>query len=151
MGCSRWRATSRAGKPPLVDWPACAEQEAGSPFLTNLNDGGDPAPGVGYTVIETDNDEVVTPYPSAFLSGPNVTNIPLQTQCPLDQGDHLPTAYDYIADADVLTALDPADPQHPACAPVLPVLGGCARSAVVGGDHAQRKPVRTAPNDMMTS
>ena len=32
--------------------------------------------------------------------------------------------YDHIADADVLTALDPADPQHPACTPVLPVSGG---------------------------
>jgi hypothetical protein len=32
--------------------------------------------------------------------------------------------YDHIADADVLSALDPARPQHPACTPVLPVSGG---------------------------
>ena len=32
--------------------------------------------------------------------------------------------YDHIADADVLTALDPANPQHPACTPVAPVYGG---------------------------
>ena len=108
----------------LAECPACQEQEAGSSFLTKLNAGGDTVPGVNYTVIESDNDEVVTPYTSAFLSGPRVTNILLQNQCPLDQGEHLSMAYDHIADADVLTALDPAYPQHPACTPVLPVSGG---------------------------
>jgi triacylglycerol esterase/lipase EstA (alpha/beta hydrolase family) len=108
----------------LADCPACQEQDAGSAFLNNLNAGGDTVPGVNYTVIESKNDEVVTPYTSAFLSGPNVTNVTLQDQCPLDQGEHLSMAYDHIADADVLTALDPADPQHPACTPVLPVSGG---------------------------
>jgi len=32
--------------------------------------------------------------------------------------------YDHIADADVLTALDPAAPQTPTCTKVLPVTGG---------------------------
>lgn len=108
-----------------ADCPACEQQEAGSSFITNLNAGGETAPGVKYTVIESDNDEVVTPYTSAFLAaGPNVTNILLQSQCSLDQGEHLSMPYDHIADADVLTALDPAQPQHPACTPVLPVSGG---------------------------
>jgi triacylglycerol esterase/lipase EstA (alpha/beta hydrolase family) len=111
--------------PALSDCPACAEQQAGSSFTTNLNAGGETRPGVNYTVIESDNDEVVTPYTSAFLApAPNVTNILLQSQCALDQGEHLSMAYDHIADADVLTALDPAHPQHPACTPVLPVSGG---------------------------
>src|SRR5947208_46799 len=48
---------------------SCEEQAAGSPFLTNLNAGGDTVPGVNYTVIESENDEVVTPYTSAFLTG----------------------------------------------------------------------------------
>jgi triacylglycerol esterase/lipase EstA (alpha/beta hydrolase family) len=103
---------------------SCGEQAAGSAFLAKLNSGGDTVPGPRYTVIESRNDEVVTPYTSAFLSGPNVTNITLQHQCPLDQGEHLSMAYDHIADADVLTALDPAHPQHPACTLVLPVVGG---------------------------
>jgi triacylglycerol esterase/lipase EstA (alpha/beta hydrolase family) len=108
-----------------ADCPACREQESGSPFITNLNAGGETAPDVNYTVIESDNDEVVTPYTSAFLApAPNVTNILLQSQCSLDQGEHLSMPYDHIADADVLTALDPADPQHPPCTPVLPVSGG---------------------------
>jgi triacylglycerol esterase/lipase EstA (alpha/beta hydrolase family) len=104
--------------------PACEEQEAGSAFLANLNTGGDTMRGVQYTVIESANDEVVTPYESAFLSGKNVTNVLLQSQCALDQGEHLSMAYDHIADADVLSALDPAHPTTVACTPVLPVLGG---------------------------
>jgi triacylglycerol esterase/lipase EstA (alpha/beta hydrolase family) len=109
----------------LADCPACAEQEAGSSFITHLNAGGETSPGVKYTVIESENDEVVTPYTSAFLApASNVKNILLQSQCALDQGEHLSMPYDHIADADVLTALDPADPQDPACTPVLPVSGG---------------------------
>jgi triacylglycerol esterase/lipase EstA (alpha/beta hydrolase family) len=108
----------------LFDCPACQEQEAGSSFLSHLNAGGDTVPGVKYTVIQSDNDEVVTPYTSAFLTGADVTNILLQQQCSLDQGEHLSMPYDHIADADVLTALDPAHRAHPACTPVAPVAGG---------------------------
>jgi pimeloyl-ACP methyl ester carboxylesterase len=104
--------------------PACEQQQAGSAFLTHLNAGGDTLPGVDYTVIESVNDEVVTPYTSAFLTGPNVTNILLQSQCPLDQGEHLSMPYDHIADTDVLNALDPSHQTIPACTPVLPVVGG---------------------------
>ena len=45
--------------------------------MTKLNAGGDTLSGVHYTVIESQNDEVVTPYQSAFLTGPSsqVTNI----------------------------------------------------------------------------
>ena len=103
---------------------ACAEQEAGSSFLPSLNAGGDTVPSVQYTVIESRYDEVVTPYTSAFLSGPNVTNVLLQDQCPVDYGEHLSMPYDHIADADVLNALDPAHQRTPACSPVLAVIGG---------------------------
>jgi triacylglycerol esterase/lipase EstA (alpha/beta hydrolase family) len=104
--------------------PACIQQAAGSPFITALNAGGETVPGVRYTVIQSRNDEVVTPYTSAFLSGPNVTNILLQRQCPLDAGEHLSMPYDHIADADVLTALDPSHPVRPACTPIAPIVGG---------------------------
>jgi triacylglycerol esterase/lipase EstA (alpha/beta hydrolase family) len=103
---------------------ACEQQEVGSSFMTALNAGGDTVKGVHYTVIESEYDEVVTPYTSAFLSGPNVTNITLQKQCPLDFGEHLSMPYDHIADIDVLNALDPAHQQTPACTPVAPVTGG---------------------------
>ena len=104
--------------------PACEQQLTGSTFMSTLNAGGDTVPGVSYTVIESANDEVVTPYTSAFLSGSGVTNITLQHQCILDQGEHLSMPYDHIADADVLSALDPAHPQHPLCTPILPITGG---------------------------
>jgi triacylglycerol esterase/lipase EstA (alpha/beta hydrolase family) len=104
--------------------PACEQQAAGSAFLSELNAGSETVPGVSYTVIESANDEVVTPYTSAFMSGPSVTNILLQQQCPLDQGEHLSMPYDHIADADVLNALDPAHAVPIACTPVLPVSGG---------------------------
>jgi triacylglycerol esterase/lipase EstA (alpha/beta hydrolase family) len=103
---------------------ACEQQEAGSAFLTELNAGGETVAGVSYAVIQSRYDEVVTPYTSAFLSGPGVTNITLQNQCILDGGEHLSMPYDHIADADVLTALDPAHPQHPFCTPIVPVAGG---------------------------
>lgn len=103
---------------------ACEQQETDSPFLTELNAGGETVPGVSYTVIQSRYDEVVTPYTSAFLGGSGVTNITLQNQCILDAGEHLSMPYDHIADADVLTALDPAHPQHPACTPIAPVSGG---------------------------
>ena len=104
--------------------PACEQQTAGSSFITGLNSGGDTVAGVDYTVIESIYDEVVTPYTSAWLSGAKVTNVNLQQQCFLDGGEHLSMPYDHIADADVLTALDPTHPQRPACYPVLPVSGG---------------------------
>ena len=104
--------------------PACEQQLAGSSFISTLNSGAETVPGVSYTVIESANDEVVTPYTSAFLSGSGVTNITLQRQCILDQGEHLSMPYDHIADADVLSALDPAHPAKPACTPVLPISGG---------------------------
>jgi triacylglycerol esterase/lipase EstA (alpha/beta hydrolase family) len=103
---------------------ACAQQIAGSSFMTSLNAGGDTVAGPTYTVIETRNDEIVTPYTSAFLSGPDVTNIVLQNVCPLDQTDHIGIADDTVALHLVLNALDPAHPQIVPCVPVLPILGG---------------------------
>jgi len=102
---------------------ACVEQEAGSAFLTALN-ARPTVPGVSYTVIETTGDEVVTPYTNAFLpAAPNVTNITLQKQCLLDESDHLEIANDPVAMADMLNALDPAQPVRVPCLFVRPVFG----------------------------
>ncbi|MFE9423959.1 esterase/lipase family protein [Kitasatospora sp. NPDC006697] len=103
---------------------ACVEQEVGGPFINALNAGGETVPGVSYTVIATKNDEVVTPYTNAFLpAGPNVTDITVQDQCVLDAAEHIEIAYDPIALADVLNALDPAHPVPVPCEVVLPVTG----------------------------
>ncbi|HEX8975823.1 MAG TPA: alpha/beta fold hydrolase [Solirubrobacteraceae bacterium] len=104
--------------------PACMEQQRGSAFLRRLGAGGDTVPGVHYTVIQSRHDEIVTPFSSAFLSGPHVNNVTLQRQCRLDQGEHLSMPYDHIADGDVLNALDPAHQVKPRCSVVLPVVGG---------------------------
>jgi triacylglycerol lipase len=78
--------------------PSCADQIAGSDFLTKLN-AGDETPGrVSYTVVETKYDEVVTPYTSAFLAdGPRTTNVLLQDKCPLDLSEHVSIQYDPAA------------------------------------------------------
>jgi pimeloyl-ACP methyl ester carboxylesterase len=103
--------------------PACVEQEQGSAFLAGLNAAPTVA-GVHYTVIESVDDEVVTPYTNAFLpAAANVTNITVQHQCVLDGSDHLEIAADPIAMADMLNALDPSAPVHVPCLVVLPVTG----------------------------
>jgi triacylglycerol esterase/lipase EstA (alpha/beta hydrolase family) len=96
------------------------QQGTGSDFLRALNSGGDTVAGVRYTVIQTRYDEAVTPYTSAFLSGPGVTNILLQDRFPLDLSDHLAISYDPVALRYVLDALDPAPARrvgHPSRAP----------------------------------
>ena len=103
---------------------ACADQQAGSPFLTELNSIGDTVPGPAYTVISTTHDAVVTPYPSQFLSGPprRVTNITIQDKCPADLSDHGQAPNDPVTQRLVSAALaqpagHPGNPAYqPSCA-----------------------------------
>ncbi|MEU9603594.1 alpha/beta fold hydrolase [Streptomyces sp. NPDC048057] len=100
--------------------PALADQIVGSPFLTRLNAGGDTVPGVRYTVIATRYDQVVTPYRSQFLTGPNVKNVVLQDLCPLDPSEHVAIGtVDRIAFHAVAGALDPARATTTNCASVI--------------------------------
>jgi hypothetical protein len=70
--------------------PSLPEQEESSAFIKKLFGSGEPVvAGVRYVVIETEHDEVVTPYTHAFLSGSNVTNILIQGQCPSDPVAHI--------------------------------------------------------------
>jgi triacylglycerol esterase/lipase EstA (alpha/beta hydrolase family) len=102
---------------------ACVQQEQGSAFLANLN-AAPTVPGVNYTVIESVDDEVVTPYTNAFLpTAPNVTNITVNAQCAVDFSDHLEIAADPVAMADMLNALDPASPVRVPCLPVFALTG----------------------------
>jgi triacylglycerol esterase/lipase EstA (alpha/beta hydrolase family) len=103
---------------------ACVQQFQGSSFLDSLN--AEPTvPGVQYVVIETSDDEVVTPYTNAFLpAGPNVQDITLQDQCPQDASDHLSIPYDSNALQDVINALGADNPDfQPNCTAVGPLLG----------------------------
>ena len=108
----------------VAQCPGCTQQLAGSSFLQQLNAGADTVPGVRYTVIETEDDEVVTPYTSAFLSGPAVTNVTLQHQCPNDHSDHLAMPYDSAALQDVVEALSDDPSFSVVCGLALPLLGG---------------------------
>ncbi|MFG3352362.1 esterase/lipase family protein [Streptomyces sp. NPDC048001] len=100
--------------------PALTAQVAGSDFLTRLNEGGDTVPGVRYTVIATRYDQVVTPYRTQFLSGPNVRNVLLQDLCPLDFSEHVAIGVlDLVAAHEVANALDPANARRTTCASVF--------------------------------
>ncbi|AWT42227.1 MULTISPECIES: esterase/lipase family protein [Streptomyces] len=100
--------------------PALAQQVVGSDFLNRLNEGGDTVPGVRYTVLATQYDEVVTPYRSQFLSGPGVRNVVLQDLCPLDLSEHVFVGLtDRIAFHEVANALDPAHATPTTCASVF--------------------------------
>ncbi len=93
-----------------VATPSLVDQQIGSAFQTALFVDGDVVAGPRYTVIASRNDEVVTPYTNAFLSGPNVTNILIQDQCPADTTGHVGMAFDRPALANVLNVLGPNTP-----------------------------------------
>jgi triacylglycerol esterase/lipase EstA (alpha/beta hydrolase family) len=89
----------------VIGAPSIPQQLVGSAFETHLFSGGDTVPGTRYVVIETTHDEIVTPYTNAFLSGPNVTNITIQNQCPSDPTEHIGLTEDSPALQNVLNQL----------------------------------------------
>ncbi|GGP50079.1 esterase/lipase family protein [Streptomyces melanogenes] len=100
--------------------PGLADQVAGSPFLAKLNEGGDTVPGVHYTVIASKYDEVVTPYRSQFLNGPDVDNVLIQDKCALDLSEHVAMGLtDRITYHEVVNALDPAHATPTTCLSVI--------------------------------
>jgi triacylglycerol esterase/lipase EstA (alpha/beta hydrolase family) len=96
--------------------PGLTDQVAGSPFQQKLNAGGDTVPGVRYTVISTIYDEVVTPYTTQALSGPDVHNVVLQNLCAADISEHVAIGLtDRIAFHEAANALDPAHATPTTC------------------------------------
>jgi len=94
---------------------ACNQQVQDSTFLTALNAGGDVKPGITYTVIETNKDEVVTPFSNAFLRNGG-TNQLVQDFCAADTAGHIALATeDQNAWRLALNALDPAHAQAVSC------------------------------------
>jgi triacylglycerol esterase/lipase EstA (alpha/beta hydrolase family) len=97
--------------------PSLADQITGSGFLTRLNTGGDTVPGVHYTFIATDYDEVATPWRSQYLTGSDVRNVLLQDLCPADLSEHVAIGlFDRVAFHEVANALDPAHATATTCA-----------------------------------
>lgn len=107
-----------------VTCQACSQQIQGSSFLASLDQTPTVA-SVKYVVIETADDDVVTPYTNAFLpAAANVQNITLQNQCPQDGSDHISIPYDSNALQDMINALGPdSSAFQPSCATVGPIIG----------------------------
>jgi triacylglycerol esterase/lipase EstA (alpha/beta hydrolase family) len=108
--------------------PAAIDQTIGSSFMQQLDKctngpnadicAGDP---VKYTMIETNGDQIVTPYTNAFLKG--ATNIEVNKVCPLELSEHLGMAYSQNVAQLTLKALDPTVTKN-VCVLALPYLGG---------------------------
>jgi triacylglycerol esterase/lipase EstA (alpha/beta hydrolase family) len=101
--------------------PSYVEQMAGSPFLNNLNAGGDTRPGVNYVAIATRDDMMVTPAENAFLipsPGDAVRNVWVQDGCAAAHVDHMQVTSSPRAVWLTLDALDPGyRATHPAPCP----------------------------------
>jgi len=110
--------------------PALPQQASpDAPFFADLNAGPETVPGIAYTVIATRFDEIMTPYPQAFLKsapGTTVDNILIQDVCPGDWSDHLSTSYSKNVAQIVLNKLDPDHPHAIACHVQLPLVGSTA-------------------------
>jgi pimeloyl-ACP methyl ester carboxylesterase len=117
---------------PLVarGFPGLTDQTPTSAFMKHLNTcpfglpaadicTGDP---VKYTVIQTTEDRIVTPYTNAFLQG--ATNILMQQVCPLDDTGHIAGPYDRNVGYQVIKALDPATAGRPVCVKTSALNGG---------------------------
>ncbi|PYE13118.1 lipase (class 2) [Williamsia limnetica] len=90
--------------------PSYVEQMSGSPFLRQLNAGGDTRPGVTYVALATKNDTMVTPPENAFLNparGSKVRNIWVQEGCESANVDHMQVTSSPRAVWMTLVALDP--------------------------------------------
>ncbi len=105
--------------------PSSVDLTEGSPFLQQLNTGDQTVPGVEYTMIGTQLDEISLPYTKAFLTpgpGATVRNITIQDGCPKDLSDHFTLPFSKRAHGLVLQALDPAYPSSKIpCAINLPL------------------------------
>ncbi|QBJ95087.1 alpha/beta fold hydrolase [Rhodococcus sp. ABRD24] len=102
---------------------SCLDMAPGSDFVEKMNEGELYAPGVAYTNIATRYDELVVPYTSGLVPGPNTTNIVVQDQCPQDYSEHAGLAASPVAAAHVLNALDPEHPRPVPCTVIAPFTG----------------------------
>jgi len=102
--------------------PAIWQQRSNAAFIAALNSIQETIPGISYTDIYTNTDEVVVPNfgPAGSSSlqggGGAITNVAIQQVCPLDLTEHIGIAiYDITAfhiARDALTHPDPADPSR---------------------------------------
>jgi triacylglycerol lipase len=106
-------------EPSLGSCVSCPEFVVGSDYIKAI-EARAPAHSVVYTNITTRYDELVSPHTSGYLDGPNVTNITVQDDCPLDFSDHLSIVSSPRTGRMMLNALDPAHAQPVPCVAVAP-------------------------------
>lgn len=88
------RTCAAPGGCAAADW----QQSANSKFLTALNKRHETWPGISYTVIATEYDEIVAPALAGFLKpARNVVNTTVQKLCPTETVEHFGMAYDNAA------------------------------------------------------
>ncbi|MEU3015427.1 esterase/lipase family protein [Nocardia asteroides] len=102
---------------------ACGQMMAGADFLAALNADGVYSPQVTYTNIVSSLEEVVVPYTSGVVPGPNATSIVVQDGCAQDYSEHMAIAGSPRAAGHVLNALDPARQAPVPCEFVPPFTG----------------------------
>lgn len=112
---------------------AAVQQAQGSPFLRELNAGGDTVPGVRYTTVGSRVDEMIQPYTNIALTGPGARNIVLQDLCPIDLTGHFHMVYDPFVQQLLLTLLAPEQAPLPHCA-YVPL--GTGIGEVILGAHS---------------
>ncbi|KAK3816716.1 MAG: putative secreted lipase [Linnemannia gamsii] len=80
---------------------SCFQVLQDSPFLKDLNEGGDTVPGVEYHYIVSKYDELVTPYTNGFLKDAATNtlakNVVLQDLCALNVDGHISQMYSALA------------------------------------------------------
>lgn len=101
--------------------PAFWQQRSNARFIAALNSVQETFPGISYTDVYTNADEVVVPNfgPAASSSlhggGGKITNVAVQTVCPTDLTEHLGVGiYDHTAYALAVDALEHSGPANPA-------------------------------------
>ncbi len=91
----------------------------GSAGVNALDNGPITQPGITYTIIVSQSDEIVTPWQNSFVNEAGVTNETVQQFCPFDPVGHIGEAYDTNVWQMVTNALDPAT-----AAPISPCVFG---------------------------
>ena len=118
----------------IFGW-AVAQQVTGSDLMAKLDEEGETRPGVDYTIIATEFDNLATPYERTFLTagpGATVRNVTLQDGCAQDKSSHVSMPYSVRAIDYVRNALDPLTVPDSAirCEPHAGALGFSVRSLV---------------------
>lgn len=91
---------------------ACDDLGPEGPAVIALNTGPIAQPGIQYTIIASQFDEIITPTTTAFVFEPGVINLYIQQYCPADASGHAREPYSPNIQAVVVNALNgyPAGP-----------------------------------------